>query len=271
MKLSIIIVNYNSGAMTASCVESLLPQLTGALTQTEIIVVDNASADDSVPFLRSDFPELTVIDNERNRGFGAGVNQGLAAARGEYCLVLNPDIVALPGALQQLVSFMDTHDTVGLAGGQLLYPNGTLQHSCFRFYTLWTVLARRTWLGRTAAGQAEIDRFLMKDFNHTTARAVEWLMGSCLLARAKAIEQVGGFDERFFMYFEDVDWARRFWEADWQVMYVPTAQFSHFHQQSSRQHGVLGVLTNRTTREHITSALQYFGKYWGRPVPTIAG
>ena len=271
MKLSIIIVNYNSGAMTASCVESLLPQLTGRLIKSEIIVVDNASKDDSVPFLRSDFPEITVIDNDQNLGFGSGVNQGLEAAKGEYCLVLNPDIVALPQSLEQLVAYLDAHDDVGLAGGQLLYPNGQLQYSCFRFYTPWTVLARRTWLGRTAAGRAEINRFLMKDFDHRTPAPVEWLMGSCLLARTKAVDEVGGMDERFFMYFEDVDWARRFWEARWRVMYVPTAQFSHFHQQSSRQNGLLGILTNRTTREHIKSAFKYFYKYWGKALPTITG
>jgi N-acetylglucosaminyl-diphospho-decaprenol L-rhamnosyltransferase len=275
MKLSIIIVNYNSGAMTASCIESILPQLSSlrslqrrgydrlqhAEAVAEIIVVDNDSKEDSVPFLRSDFPEIMVIANDQNRGFGSAVNQGLEVAKGEYYLVLNPDIIALPGSLQELVSFMDTHRDVGLSGGKLLYPNDQLQDSCFRFYTLWTVLARRTWLGRLPAGQREIHRFLMKDFDHASAQEVDWLMGSCLMARAQAVEQVGGMDEQFFMYFEDVDWARRFSAAGWRVMYTPSAKFSHFHQQSSRQHGVLGILTNRATREHIKSAVKYFLKH----------
>lgn len=94
-------------------------------------------------------------------------------------------------------------------------------------------------------------------------------MGSCYMLRASAVREVGGMDERFFLYFEDVDWCRRFWEKGWQVLYVPAALFSHFHQRSSRS-SILGILTNWTTREHIRSALRYFKKYRGRPAPAVA-
>ncbi len=266
MKLSTIIVNYNSGAMTAACIESLVSQLP---TDHEIIVVDNASRDDSVPFLQSDFPEVKVITNDTNRGFGAAVNQGIAESIGEYYLVLNPDIIALPGSIKTLLSFMDAHQDVGLSGGKLLYPNGRLQYSCFRFYTPWTVIARRTFFGRTKFGQREINRFLMKDTDHTSTLNVEWLMGSCLCLRASAVERVGRMDERFFLYFEDVDWARRFWEKNWRVVYVPKAHFSHFYQQTSRRSPLFGVLTNWATRAHIKSAIQYFWKYRGRSLPLV--
>lgn len=94
-------------------------------------------------------------------------------------------------------------------------------------------------------------------------------MGSCLLIRREALEQVGGMDERYFLYFEDVDWCRRFWEKSWQVVYVPEAVFSHFHQQSSRQDPLLGIITNWTTREHIKSAWKYFAKYRGKAIPHV--
>ncbi len=266
MKLSVIIVNYNSGALTHSCVESLLKHTLPK--PWEIIVIDNASRDNSVSWLRSDWPEIKVIANDTNRGLAAAVNQGIAEASGQYILMLNPDIIAFPGAVANLINFMDKHPKVGVAGGKLLSPNGQLQHSAFRFYRPQTILFRRTWLGQLPAGRAEIDRFLMSDFDHSVTRPVEWLMGSCYLLRSKAVEEVGGMDERFFLYFEDVDWCRRFWEKGWHVVYEPTALFSHFHQRSSRS-SLLGVLTNWTTREHIRSAVRYFLKYRNRPLPAV--
>lgn len=268
MNLSIIIVNYNTGALTSACIESCLSQTLPR--QTETIVVDNNSRDNSVTFLRSDFPEITVIDNTRNEGLAAGVNQALKVARGEYLLVLNPDIIALPGSINTLVEFLQRYPDVGVAGGQLLSPNGKIQSSCFRFYKLSTIIYRRTLLGRTTGGRREISNFLMKDFDHRTVRDVEWLMGSCLILRHRAVTAVGGMDERFFLYFEDVDWCRRFWQSGWRVTYVPQARFSHFHQRSSRRGDLGGIITNWATREHIRSALKYFAKYRGVPLPRLA-
>lgn len=265
IKLSVLIVNYNSGALTATNIQALYQS--GLPDKTEIIVVDNNSTDDSVSFLQSDFPEITLVANETNRGLAAAVNQAIAQAAGEYYLLLNPDIVALPNAVKNLLAFMDAHLKVGLAGGKLLSPNGELQHSCYRFYAPLTVLYRRTALGHTRFGRAAVDQFLMKDYDHELPRDVDWLMGSCYCLRATAVAEVGGMDERFFLYFEDVDWCRRFWEGNWQVFFVPSAQFSHFHQQSSRQRPLLGIITNWTTREHIRSALKYFAKYWRKPLP----
>lgn len=266
--LSVIIVNYNSGALTHACIESL--QLHEDVESTEIIVVDNCSNDDSVAFLRADFPEITVIANKENRGLAAGVNQGIKAARGDYLLLLNPDIIVLDGAVNKLKQYLLNHSSVGVVGGKLLSPNGKLQNSAFRFYKPLTVLYRRTWLGTTAAGKREVDRFLMKDYDHQTARTVGWLMGSCYLLNHKAVDEVGGMDERFFLYFEDVDWCRRFWQKGWQVVYVPEAQFSHFHQRSSQRQHWVGLLTNWTTRAHIRSAIQYFWKYRGQKLPEVA-
>lgn len=270
MTLSIIIVNYNSGTLTHSCVESLLKPEQKLPRGTEIIVVDNASSDDSVSFLRSDFPEIKVVANTCNRGLSGGVNEGLKQARGEYVLLLNPDIIALPESVASLLSFMREHRDVGVAGGQLLSPNGKLQYSSFRFYTPMTVVYRRTWLGRSASGREAVSRFLMKEVNHKIAHDADWLMGSCLMLRGSALKQVGGMDERFFLYFEDVDWCRRFWEAGWRVTYVPAARFSHFHQRRSKQNALLGIINNWTTREHIRSAIRYFLKYRKKPLPRIS-
>ena len=259
IKLSIIIVNYNTGALTKACLESILKQ--DLPRETEIIIVDNNSSDESVTFLRSDFPEARVIVNKTNIGLAGGVNIGLKEAKGEYKLILNPDIIVLPGALKTLTTFMDAHPRVGVSGGKLISPNGLLQYSCYRFYRLITIIYRRTWLGRTKTGQQEIRRFLMKDFDHQSVRDVDWLMGACLMVRSSALDKVGGMDELFFLYFEDVDWCRRFWEKGYRVTYVPSAQFSHYHQRSSEQASVIGLLFNRAARHHIFSAIKYFWKY----------
>ncbi|MDA1169100.1 MAG: glycosyltransferase family 2 protein [bacterium] len=266
MKLSIVIVNYRMWQLTRALVESLLKDTLPR--GTEIIVVDNNSGDDSVYLLRSDFPEITVIENKTNLGLAAGVNTALKVAKGTYYLVLNPDMIQLPGATQKLVDFMDKNTNVGTAGGKLISPNGKLQYSCYRFYTTMTIMYRRTFLGKTKRGKAEIKSFLMKDFDHVSEKDVDWLMGACLIVRKKAYEEVGGMDERFFLYFEDVDWCRRFWEHGWRVAYVPQAVFSHFHQRSSEGGVLWGIMFNRPTREHIKSAIKYFWKFRGKQLPT---
>lgn len=265
-KLSIIIVNYKTAPLTAALIKSLLSlPLPKA---SEIIVVDNDSQDDSVYLLRSDFPEITVIDNGRNVGLAAGVNRGIQEAKGQYYLILNPDMIALPNSVQTLVDYMDQHEDVGMAGAKLVSPSGKLQYSCYRFYKPMTIVYRRTPFGKTAHGKAEISRLLMKDFNHKEVKDVDWLMGACLIVRAAAVKKVGGMDDQFFLYFEDVDWCRRMWEAGWRVTYVPQAVFSHFHQRSSEGGSPLSVLFNRSTREHIKSAFKYFLKYRGKEVPS---
>lgn len=259
MKLSIIIVNYNTGPLTRACVTSILQQRLP--WRVEIIVVDNASRDESVAFLRSDFPQITVVANERNTGLAAAVNRGLRDRHGKYYLILNPDIIVLPGAIEEMVGYLEREKDVGMVGGQLISPNGIIQESCYRYYTPMTILYRRTWLGNAHRGRHAVARFLMKDFDHQSVKDVDWLMGACLMVRATAVKQVGGMDERYFLYFEDVDWCRRFWQAGWRISYLPSARFSHYHQRSSQQDFLIGSLTNWVVREHIISGLKYFWKF----------
>jgi N-acetylglucosaminyl-diphospho-decaprenol L-rhamnosyltransferase len=265
MKLSIIIVNYNTGLLTSSCLKKILSQ--NLPFAFEIIVIDNASSDDSVSFLRSDFPDIDIISNDKNLGLASGVNIGLKKAIGEYKLILNPDIIVLDKAIQTLVEYMDKNTEVGMTGGKLLSPNGKLQYSCYRFYKPTTILYRRTWLGNTKKGKSAVNHFLMKDYDHKNATEVDWLMGACLMVRSKALDDVDGMDDHFFLYFEDVDWCRRFWEANWSVVYVPTAKFSHYHQRSSEGGGFWGIISNWVVREHVKSAIKYFWKYRGKPWP----
>lgn len=264
IKLSIIIVNYNTGQLTRACVKSILQQ---ALPwRFEIVVVDNGSSDDSVELINSECPEVKVISNPINVGLAGGVNIGLKETSGQYKLMLNPDIIVLDQAIAAMVDYLEDNPSVGIVGGKLLSPNGRLQYSCYEFYRPMTVIYRRTWLGKTQRGKKVVRGFLMRDYDHETPADVDWLMGACLMASSQALRHVGGMDERFFLYFEDVDWCRRFWMAGWRVQYLPAATFSHYHQRTSERGGLIGLATNWVMREHVWSAIKYFWKYRGAAV-----
>ena len=196
------------------------------------------------------------------------VNAGIRQAKGSRLLIINADVI-LPDrqSLQTLEAYLDDTPTCGMVGPMLRNLNESLQPSCFRFYKPLTLAYRRTLLGKTPWGKRDIARFTYGDLqlpttNHQLPTPVDWLMGSALLVRREVVKDVGFFDERFFMYFEDVDWCRRFWEKGWSVVYNPQAVFYHYHGQASRgKKGFFDVMLNKYTRIHITSAAKYFLKY----------
>jgi hypothetical protein len=178
-------------------------------------------------------------------------------------LILNPDIIVLPNAIEEMKKFLETHPKVGIVGPQLINPNKTIQASCARYPTLLTPMYRRTPLGRLPSAQKAIAHYLMMDFDHQSERSVDWLLGACLMAPREAIEKVGVLDERFFLYFEDVDWCRRFWKAGYEVRYLPSAKMIHYHQRLSAEDSGLASLFSFPTRVHIASGIKYFLKYMG--------
>lgn len=252
--VSIIILNFNSGGLLKYCLRGIIASPPSG--QYEIIVVDNASSDARIPELARAYPEIRFIFLGENRGYAAGNNIGIAASRGEFILILNPDIVVFEQSIDRLIEALRHDETLGVVGPKLLNPDRTLQYSCNRFYSPLTPLYRRTSLGRLPMAQRLLEEDLMIDWDHETPRDVDWLMGSALLVRRKAIAQVGEFDERFFLYFEDMDWCRRFWERGWRVRYVPVSTMVHFHQRLSAQ-----SFWKLPTRIHIASAFRYFAKH----------
>jgi N-acetylglucosaminyl-diphospho-decaprenol L-rhamnosyltransferase len=252
--LSVVIVSWN--------VRDLLRQCLGTLADShplslEVIVVDNASADDSVDMLRAEFPTVRLIANSDNRGFPAANNQGIAVAQGRYVLLLNSDTEVVGGALATMIAFADAQPDVGVVGPQLLNPDGSVQSSRRRLPTWATAFFESTWL-QPYAPRRLLERYYVLDQPDHAILDVDWVKGAALMARREAIEQVGLLDEGFFMYSEELDWCRRFREAGWRVVYLPTAQITHHEGKSSEQ-----VLPAR----HIyfqTSKVRYFRKYHGR-------
>lgn len=266
MNISVIIVNYKTPELLRSCLHSLARY---APDVKDIIVVDNASEDSSVALLKKEFPQCKRIASHVNVGFAKAVNWGITNAREEFILILNPDIIVSPGSVQKLYQELRTHKDLALVAPKLHYPDGSLQYSCCRFQTPAYIIAQRSWLGNTGPGKKLINRVRMADYDHAQARDVDWVIGGCMLVRRKAIEEVGLMDERYWLYIEDMDWCRSFWQAGWRVRYEPSAVMTHhYRRQSARAHGLRGLLTP-LGRAHFVSGSKYFVKHIGNRRPHV--
>ncbi|KKR84882.1 MAG: Glycosyl transferase family 2 [Candidatus Uhrbacteria bacterium GW2011_GWA2_41_10] len=264
MDLSILIVHYNPPRLLRQTLRSIrraAPRLF-----YEIFVVDNNPSERLPASLHAEFPEVHILKSEKNIGFASGMNQGMKAAHGRHFLIFNPDMIVLPGSLEHLTAFLDEHPSVGMVGPKLLHPDGTLQFSCYRFMKPITIVYRRLPLiDCLSCVSRELKRYLMSDWDHTSVASVDYLLGACLLVRREAVEEVGGFDPSYFMYFEDQDWCRRFWQAGWEVVYHPEISMIHYHRRETAEGGFFRQLFRPLTHIQLRSAWRYFRKFRGQP------
>ncbi|MBP9762258.1 glycosyltransferase family 2 protein [Patescibacteria group bacterium] len=234
----------------------------------EYFLVDCSPEDGTAAMVRELYPWVNVLEPKMNLGFGKGNNLAIKQAKGEYIVLLNPDLVLFPGQLEAWLGWMEARPEVGISTPRTLNPDKTDQDTCYRFHTLKIPVYRRTFLGKLPWAKRAIADFLMKDLDRSKEQPIDWAQGSALCIRRSVFEQIGLFDERFFMYFEDADFCRRAWNAGSRVMYTPVAYVVHYHHRESRINRPWQVLTNRMTRLHIKSALKYFWKYRGQRLPT---
>ena len=266
MDVSIVIVNYKTRGMVKQGLKSLRDAR--LRLNYEVFVVDNGSRDGLPQMIRRDFPEVRLIALEKNVGFAAGNNLAIRKAKGRYVFILNPDAMVNPGTIEALCSYMEAHPEIGVLGPKLVRPDGARQESAHRFPTPWIPVYRRTPLGRLPQAQAAIARYAMRGEIADAPTDVDWMEGAALFVRRAAIEQVGMFDERFFVYFEDADWCRRFWLLGWKVVYYPPAEIIHYHRRESADAlWFLAPFTNKVSRIHIASAGKYFAKWQDQPLP----
>ena len=259
MSVTIAVVSYNVAPLLARCLASAqeaLREIDGAGETGEIVVVDNASRDGSAALVRERFPKVTLVANQRNAGFGAACNQALASA-GDLTLFLNSDAALRPGALPALVERLRLVERAAVVGPRVEYPDGRPQPTRRRFPTLSTLLVESTPLQWRVPRRRLLDRYYCADVPATAAAPVDWLSGACLLVRTAAVRQVGGFDARFFMYFEEVDLCRRLAAYGWQTWYEPAAAVIHHHSQSADQ--------DPAARDghFYRSKYRYAARYWG--------
>ncbi|MCK5510023.1 glycosyltransferase family 2 protein [Candidatus Parcubacteria bacterium] len=264
MDISIIILNYKSKGHTLNCIKSIKDAdfvLDGKKLTYEIIVIDNNSGDSIGEILNWQYGDIKFIQNESNLGMGAGNNVGIRKAKGEYIAAINPDIIVFKDVFVKMYEYMEKNKKIGIIGPQQLSPDKSIQYSCYRWHKLLTPVYRRTPLGKLNFAKKDIDRLLMKDFDHKETKEVDWLLGSFSFCRTKALKQTGLFDERFFMYLEDTDLCRRFWNKNWLVIYFPKVKVIHNHARESAQVAWYKFFTNPTTIYHIKSWIKYIIKW----------
>lgn len=252
--LSVCIVSHDSREDLETCLTKIREVMPSDLV-LELIVVDNTGRDGCAEYVREVWPSACMIVNEAPRGLGANINRAVAESDGRYLLIMNPDVVLLPGAIETMVEYLDHHPDVGACGPKTRYPDGSLQATCRRF-PKWTTVFWR-WLRLDRVAQPAFYReFLMLDCDHDEAQAVDWVMGSCMLVRAQSFAAVGGFDEGFFLYYEDIDFCRRLWQEGIGIHYVPDAVVIHAYQRTSGE-----SLFNAMTLVHLKSILRYRRKH----------
>lgn len=249
--ISVLIVNWNTRRLLECCLRSILTAGEGLLR--EVIVVDNASTDDSVAMVRERFPRVRLVENAENEGFARANNRGVGLARGDHVLLLNTDAFLAPGALRALMELAECKPNAGLVGAQLRNPDGTFQASHTAFPTL-----RQEFLILSGLGRA-LWRPWYPSYgpDEGAPRMADYVEGACMLVRRAAYLAVGGFDEEYFMYAEDVDLCRALCDAGWEVWYQPAAVVTHLGGGSS--------LHRKPEREGdlYRSRVRYFRKHHG--------
>jgi len=253
--VTIAVVSHRHYRFLAPCFDSLFSQTGRA--RLDVALVDNVGEPEIAALVRDRFPQVRLLTNDRALGFSANNNQVLLPARSRYAMLLNPDTVVQPGAIDTLVAFMDDHPEVGACGPKLVYPDGRLQLSCRRFPTLGAVVARRTPL-RVLLRNSRVARdYEMAEADHGVRRPVDWLFGAAILIRRQTLHAVGGLDEGMFLYSEDIDWCLRCHLAGWDIYYVPDAVITH-HLDDQKYNGFF----SRHRRLHYRSMWRFVRKHW---------
>lgn len=234
-RLSVIVVSYNCLTHLRACLDSLAGQRQAL--PLEVIVVDNASADGTPAAVRADYPWVKVIASPDNRGFSWACNRGTERATGQYLLYLNPDTVARGDALAAAVDELESRGEVGMLGVKLRTADGTLDHACKRgFPTPLSTLYYFLGLARRYPTSPKYAQYTAGHVGEDEISPVDAVNGAFMLVRREALEQVGGLDEDYWLYMEDLDWCYRFWQAGWQVLYWPKVEVTHLKGGSSGKH-----------------------------------
>jgi N-acetylglucosaminyl-diphospho-decaprenol L-rhamnosyltransferase len=232
VKLSIVIVTMNHLNKLKNLLISLEGDGRPKITH-EIILVDNCSTDGTVDYIRSNYPNIFIHKNDNIQGFATNNNKGVSLSKGELVFICNPDIVVLSGSIDTLVEYLESNPSVGIVCPQLLNSDKTYQASVRRFMNIKIIALRILLKGNDATRNKTVKRYLLDDFDKTKTQAVDWALGAALIIKQDFYLKLNGFDEKFFLYVEDVDLCLRAWKLGRSVIYVPEAKMIHDHQRAS--------------------------------------
>jgi GT2 family glycosyltransferase len=223
--VSVIIVNWNTRDILRDCLRSVFDQT--CELAFEVVVIDNASSDGSAAMVKSEFPQVILIENQDNRGFAAANNQGIALAKGRYVLLLNPDTIVLDQAVQKTIKYADQHPDIGVVGCQVHVDAETIQRTCMMFPSVLNLVIQKSGLARFFPRSRLWAREQMGWWDRKSERDVDVVSGMYMLVRRAAIDQVGLMDEDYFIYAEETDWCYRFKKAGWRCVFAPVARIIH--------------------------------------------
>jgi hypothetical protein len=268
-RVSVVILSWNTRELLAACLASLRDA--PDRTTRELIVVDNASTDGSAEMVARVFPQVTLLRNAENRGYTAGNNTGAAHATGELLFLLNSDTELRPGALDTLAAFLDGHPGHAACAPRLDRPDGTPQPSCKTLPTLRTAVFYDTVFERWFPGNRVLPHYEMRDFDHTSSRDVEQPPGAALLVRRALFEQLGGLDERMWLFYSDVDFCRRLAADGHRTAYVAEARVLHHEGRSTGQYPEFGAIWHRDRLAYYRQAFGWRGTLVARLMSTLRG
>jgi GT2 family glycosyltransferase len=251
-EISIITVTMNHLTLLKQMLSSLFITCTPKVS-FEVILVDNNSTDGTVEYVRKAFPSIRIIENKQTYGFAQNNNIGASHAQGNYILILNPDIILLPDAVDTLYNYLRRNESVGIVAPKLLNPNLSIQRSARNFMNIRLLIYRVFTLGRDDTRNATVQAYLAPELSNEQPAMVDWCLGAALLFRSDFYRQLGGFDEHFFLYVEDTDICQRCWYAGKSVVYYPQAQMIHMHQRNSAHF-------SKKTLIHLKSLAYFFRK-----------
>ncbi len=258
MDISVILVSYNTIEMTKKALDNLFSSF-GDFSM-EVFMIDNASKDNSSEMIRREYPNITLIENNLNVGFGRANNQALPLIHGRYVLLLNTDAFVQQDTLYKTMQYMDAHHKCGILGVKLLGRDGTLQPSCRYFPTPWNIFLERTGFKQFFKQAKLIDDM---SWDHNVARNCDWVPGCYYMIRKEVIDQVGLFDPRYFLYYEEVDHCFTAKSAGWDVTYFPDTTVVHIGGESAKQESKISSKSQQIESLQIESELLYFRKNHG--------
>ena len=264
-KLAIVIVNYNTAGLLNACLASIPDGYRNG--GVDIYVVDNGSSDDSLQMLANEYPTVNVIASAHNGGFAYANNLALSRIMGmadapEYTCILNPATVIVPGAFDVLIDYLSAHPDVGVVGPRLLLPDGTLDRACRRSFptpevSMWRMLG----FARLFPRSQRFGRYNMTYVDEHQTIDVDAIVGACMVMPTSVLREVGGLDDTYFMYGEDLDWCFRFKQYGWRIVYVADAVIHHIKRASSRQQPV------QTIRHFYDAMRIFFRRYYAQTTP----
>ncbi len=262
LDLSIVIVNWNTGDLLRDCLTSVYAS-EGEFA-FEVVVVDNCSQDSSCSVVRDEFPRVHLIESEINGGYACANNLGLRRLLARYYLLLNTDTILPPRALQEMLEFMNAHPEVGIAGPKLVMSDGSLDLACRRsFPTVENSCYKLFGLSRLFPNSRRFGAYNLTYLDPDETAEVDSVVGAFMMVRGEVVEEVGGLDEEFFMYAEDLDWALRAKQAGWKVYYYPEVTVLHYKRQSSDQN------RSRARYEFWRAMYIFYRKHYAEETPLL--